>query len=72
MEVTAVWFGGETVVEGEYLSVRDVIDELNRRHPAAKYFKARNERGELLKPTVELTNKETIIVLARPQVYAEK
>lgn len=65
MGVTAVWFGGETEVQGEYLAVRDVLDAMNRRHPAAKYFMARNERGEILKPSVELTNNQVVILVQR-------
>ena len=70
MGITVVWFGGETQLEGEYLAVRDVLDAMNSRHPAAKYFMARNERGEILKPGLELTNNQVVIVVQRPPVYA--
>jgi hypothetical protein len=66
MEVKAVWFGGETSVQGTTLSVRTVLDELNRRHPAAKYGRARNEKGELLKPSVELTNNQVVLLIQNP------
>ena len=66
MEVTAIWFGGEIKITGDSLSVRSVLDDLNRTHPTAKYFKARNEKGELLKPTVQLTNNQRVFVLQDP------
>ena len=71
MSVTVLWMGGETEIEGDYLSVRDVLDRMNRLHPDAKYFMARNEKGELLKPSLELTNKQRIVVIQKPE-YAEE
>ena len=64
--VMVVWKGGETEIEGDGLTVRDVIDQLNRQHPAAKYGILRNEYGEILKPGIKLTNKSTVVVLRRP------
>lgn len=65
-----IWKGGVTEIEDEGLTVRDVIDRLNRQHPAAKYGILRNEYGEILKPSIKLTNTSTVIALKEPRFAA--